>query len=72
MSHSFTPNGSLVTSQNVTAPKHVTLSIQRLCGLVTSQNVTAPKLIKPTRGLVTGLVTSQNVTAPKRLALAVA
>ena len=34
---------SLVTSQNVTAPKHYVQLTKVLQGLVTSQNVTAPK-----------------------------
>ena len=36
---------SLVTSQNVTAPKPVGKSHKKKIRLVTSQNVTAPKLI---------------------------
>ena len=55
----------LVTSQNVTAPKHQPKrSRAKLC-LVTSQNVTAPKLVISVKQLVISLVTSQNVTAPK-------
>ena len=57
---------SLVTSQNVTAPKLSLVVQEVLIGLVTSQNVTAPKLdgrrVKARRCLVT----SQNVTAPKQ------
>ena len=34
---------SLITSQNVTAPKHVLLRAAVGAGLITSQNVTAPK-----------------------------
>ena len=33
----------LVTSQNVTAPKHFAKSLRKIASLVTSQNVTAPK-----------------------------
>ena len=56
---------SLVTSQNVTAPKPVSAGAHDLHSLVTSQNVTAPKqiAIRPPRNA--RLVTSQNVTAPK-------
>ena len=57
---------SLVTSQNVTAPKHVALSIQRIRRLVTSQNVTAPKQLPQPTPKIKSLVTSQNVTAPKQ------
>ena len=57
----------LVTSQNVTAPKHcIVIRFARLC-LVTSQNVTAPKPTEPPRRRSSCLVTSQNVTAPKPL-----
>ena len=57
----------LVTSQNVTAPKLLSVSCPKKKGLVTSQNVTAPKHCV---GFMTHqhcLVTSQNVTAPKPL-----
>ena len=59
---------SLVTSQNVTAPKLIWRSVYRDCGLVTSQNVTAPKPRSKTSTQRSRLVTSQNVTAPKPLA----
>ena len=55
----------LVTSQNVTAPKHILNRHKRKIGLVTSQNVTAPKPLIYATFSVCGLVTSQNVTAPK-------
>ena len=58
---------SLVTSQNVTAPKLCVGWVYRITCLVTSQNVTAPKLEKQLKDSQEGLVTSQNVTAPKRL-----
>ena len=58
---------SLVTSQNVTAPKQLRrLPILTSC-LVTSQNVTAPKPALRQPCPAVGLVTSQNVTAPKQL-----
>ena len=57
---------SLVTSQNVTAPKRVPVAGVTVAGLVTSQNVTAPKPIAGIPEVREGLVTSQNVTAPKR------
>ena len=40
-----TPPLSLVTSQNVTAPKRFVVFAVKSVGLVTSQNVTAPKLL---------------------------
>ena len=56
---------SLVTSQNVTAPKlGDALKVCRVC-LVTSQNVTAPKRFQLNLAELLCLVTSQNVTAPK-------
>ena len=57
---------SLVTSQNVTAPKRVPVAGVTVAGLVTSQNVTAPKLISTSWSCLNRLVTSQNVTAPKQ------
>ena len=57
----------LVTSQNVTAPKHHWPELHIRASLVTSQNVTAPKHRKKTTLEKLSLVTSQNVTAPKRL-----
>ena len=61
------PLSRLVTSQNVTAPKHDFAEPQERVSLVTSQNITAPKLgFQPVEGMA-GLVTSQNVTAPKHL-----
>ena len=57
---------SLVTSQNVTAPKLVLGHVVVPAGLVTSQNVTAPKPNICCHALPLSLVTSQNVTAPKR------
>ena len=56
---------SLVTSQNVTAPKHEVDQLEIMSRLVTSQNVTAPKLHLLFTHVNTCLVTSQNVTAPK-------
>ena len=38
-------NASLITSQNVTAPKPRLGFVRLQIGLITSQNVTAPKLI---------------------------
>ena len=57
---------SLVTSQNVTAPKRPGRDNSRPVRLVTSQNVTAPKLETVIDYALSCLVTSQNVTAPKR------
>ena len=56
---------SLVTSQNVTAPKQDFQALLGHCCLVTSQNVTAPKRDGEVVDARRGLVTSQNVTAPK-------
>ena len=56
---------SLVTSQNVTAPKLMYGTAPGTGCLVTSQNVTAPKRRVPVIYSLSGLVTSQNVTAPK-------
>ena len=62
----YTKSGtSLITSQNVTAPKLVQERPRRLVGLITSQNVTAPKLDDLQALRVVRLITSQNVTAPK-------
>ena len=60
-------NLSLVTSQNVTAPKQSAYFLLFKSSLVTSQNVTAPKQLLGDKAVNTSLVTSQNVTAPKRL-----
>ena len=57
----------LVTSQNVTAPKHCLSRTVYNSRLVTSQNVTAPKPAITAFNAAIGLVTSQNVTAPKPL-----
>ena len=55
----------LITSQNVTAPKHGEDVPKVEESLITSQNVTAPKhCAMPKDGLYC-LITSQNVTAPK-------
>ena len=56
---------SLVTSQNVTAPKLFPRSQLPNVRLVTSQNVTAPKQNGDYKVFKRSLVTSQNVTAPK-------
>ena len=60
---------SLVTSQNVTAPKLVVLCPVTALSLVTSQNVTAPKHAAYATAKANRLVTSQNVTAPKQILL---
>ena len=39
----------LITSQNDTAPKRVSLHLERADCLITSQNDTAPKLTEPLR-----------------------
>ena len=57
---------SLVTSQNVTAPKRWPFRSPAWYCLVTSQNVTAPKRRTPYNMVIVRLVTSQNVTAPKQ------
>ena len=57
---------SLVTSQNVTAPKLSSQVNGYFASLVTSQNVTAPKLNSINDSLTKSLVTSQNVTTPKQ------
>ena len=57
----------LVTSQNVTAPKHLYDDATGTVSLVTSQNVTAPKHAAYATAKANRLVTSQNVTAPKHL-----
>ena len=56
---------SLVTSQNVTAPKPCLQRRAWPYRLVTSQNVTAPKPCLILKQFIQSLVTSQNVTAPK-------
>ena len=61
-----TPAFSLVTSQNVTAPKRLLPYVAITIRLVTSQNVTAPKQVVWHPLVNLRLVTSQNVTAPKR------
>ena len=58
---------SLITSQNVTAPKLGLMPTLNIGSLITSQNVTAPKHQRYILGDWVGLITSQNVTAPKRL-----
>ena len=58
---------SLVTSQNVTAPKPLGVFFMRYSSLVTSQNVTAPKQVVWLLCSGSRLVTSQNVTAPKHV-----
>ena len=60
---------SLVTSQNVTAPKLDASIVEPVPSLVTSQNVTAPKQGLKNFDPKVGLVTSQNVTAPKLVRL---
>ena len=59
----------LVTSQNVTAPKHLMMRAVIDDRLVTSQNVTAPKQAIQKAITANSLVTSQNVTAPKQIAV---
>ena len=65
MERGVTRLASLVTSQNVTAPKQLIPLVIPSHGLVTSQNVTAPKPKERLMDLEESLVTSQNVTAPK-------
>ena len=56
---------SVITSQNVTAPKRKAAATLVAYGVITSQNVTAPKLVLPRFFFIFCVITSQNVTAPK-------
>ena len=58
---------SLITSQDVTAPKRRTRARTAPGRLITSQDVTAPKPQTPATTPRRSLITSQDVTAPKPL-----